>query len=142
MSCFLLTSWIQKQSTSLPLERSFLLIWILKMTRFEKFSLVSDKTVFQNCGHREDIEHYYNSQTLEVISNYTLENELNTSVQFLQKCSNVRICMTLSDKRFKRALHKLLFLHEYNRNNMFLLSIFLMFIVGCAGPCSITITYK
>ena len=89
------------------------------------FFLVSDKIVFHNCGHREDIEYYYKLQTLEVVWNYTLENELNTSVQFLQKCSNVRICMTLSDKRFKRSLHKFLFLHEYNRKNMFLLSIFL-----------------
>ena len=95
------------------------------MTSFEKFFLVSDKIVFHNCGHQEDNEYYDNLRTLEVVLNYILKTELNTYVQFLQKCSNVRICMILSDKVFKMALHKLLFLHEYNWNNMFLLSIFL-----------------
>ena len=96
-----------------------------KNDKVGKVFLVSDKIVFHNCGHQEDIEYYYNLKTLEVVWNYTLKNELNTYVQFLQKWSNVRICMTLFGKCFERALHKLLFLHEYNWNNMFLLSIFL-----------------
>ena len=88
------------------------------MTSFEKFFLVSDKIVFHNCGHREDIEEYHNLKTLDVVSNYILRKESNTYVQFLKRHSNVRIYRILSDKRIKheffseRALHKLLFLHE------------------------------
>ena len=88
------------------------------MTSFEKFFLISNKIVFHNCGHRENIEEYHNLETLEVVSNYILKNELNTYVQLLKKCSNVRICRMLSDKRLKHeffsesGLHKLPFLHE------------------------------
>ena len=82
------------------------------MTSIEKFFLVSDKIVFHNCGHREDNEYYHNLRTLEVVLNYILKNELNTSVQFLQKCANVRICTILPDKHFERALNKFLFLNE------------------------------
>ena len=74
------------------------------MTSFEKFFLISNKIVFHNCGHRENIEEYHNLETLEVVSNYILKNELNTYVQFLKKCSNVRICTILSDKRLSHEL--------------------------------------
>ena len=71
------------------------------MTSFEKFFLVSDKIVFHNCGHREDIEEYHNLKTLDVVSNYILRKESNTYVQFLKRHLNVRIYRILSDKRIK-----------------------------------------